>query len=271
MSLSNHLSATSQVASGDRPPHEDATRDPQRPPWPSGRTWSIILAASTLAGLCAFGLGEVSPRLFPPSTYFAPEIRARPSLLAQEILRRSLLFSDRAAAAANGGMGLLLGLALGAAGGLARRSSRAAIAAGFTGMVLGGIAGAATSYLVLPHYNAARIATIDDDQNVDLGLGLLTRGAIWLTIGAAAGVALGLGLGGGPPVARAVFGGIPGAGIATVIHEFGGALVFPLAETFRPLAVTPTARLTDHLLIALCVATGAFWAVQHLRLRRTTP
>jgi hypothetical protein len=271
MSLCNHLSAISEVASGARPPHEDATRDPDRPPWPSGRTWSIILAASTLAGLCAFGLGEVSPRLFPPSTYFAPEIRARPLLLAQEMQRRRLLFSDRAAAAAYGGLGMLLGLALGAAGGLARRSSRAAIAAGFTGMVLGGTAGAATPCLVLPHYNAARIATIDDDQNVDLGLALRTRGAIWLAIGAGGGVALGLGLGGGPPVARAMFGGIPGAGLAAVIHEFGGALVFPLAETFRPLAVTPTARLTDHLLIALCVAIGAFWAVQHLRLRRATP
>jgi hypothetical protein len=35
--------------------------------------------------------------------------------------------------------------------------------------------------------------------------------------------------------------------------------------------VTPIARLTDHVLIALCVAIGAFWAVQHLRPRRATP
>jgi hypothetical protein len=270
MSMPNHLSATSQVASGARSPHEDATRGPDRPTWPPGHTWSIILAASTLAGLFAFGLGEISPRLFPPSTYFAPEIRARPLLLAEEIKKRRLLFADRAAAAGCGGLGLLLGLALGAGGGLARRSSRAAIAAGFTGMVLGGAAGAATPYLVLPFYNAARIATTDDDHNIDLGLSMRTRGAIWLAIGAAAGVALGVGLG-GAAVVRAAIGGILGACLATVTHEIGGALVFPLAETFRPLSVTPTARLTDHLLIALCVATGAFWAVRHLRLRRATP
>jgi hypothetical protein len=226
--------------------------------------------AGMLAGLCAFGIGEVTPGLFPPSNDFPPEIRAQPLLLAREIHKRRMLFSDQAAAAVYGGLGLVLGLALGAAGGLARRSTRAAIAAGFTGMVLGGTAGAATPYLVLPHYNAARMATTDDDKNIDLGLSMRTHGAIWLAIGTAAGFALGLGLGGGAQVARATFGGILGAGLATVIHELGGALVFPLAETFRPLAVTAIARLTDHLIIALCVTAGALWAVQRLRLRRAT-
>ena len=238
MSLANDLSPTSPVASGDRPAHEGVSRDPDKPPWPSGRTWSIILAAGMLAGLCAFGIGEVTPSLFPRSNDFAPEIRAQPFLRALEMQKRIMLFNDQAAAAVYGGLGLLLGLALGAAGGLARRSNRAAIAAGFTGMVLGGTAGAATPYLVLPPYNAARIATTDDDKNIDLGLSMRTHLAIWSAIGASAGFALGLGLGGGAPVVRATVGGILGAGLATVIHEFGGALVFPLAETFRPLAVT---------------------------------
>jgi hypothetical protein len=229
-----------------------------------------MLVAGVLAGLCAFGIGEVIPSSFPPSNDIAPEIRAQPLLLAREMLKRSLLFSDRAAAAVYGGLGLLLSLALGAAGGFARRSIRAAIAAGFIGMVVGGTAGAATPYLVLPLYNAARIATTDDDKNIDLGLSMRTRGVIWLAIGAAAGLALGVGLGGGAAVVRAAIGGILGAGLATVIHEIVGALVFPLSETFRPLAVTPTGRLTDHLMIAVCVVAGAFWAVQHLRLRRAT-
>jgi hypothetical protein len=269
MLSANERSPTSQVSSGARPPPEGPRYDPERPPWPSGRTWSIMLVAGVLAGLCAFGIGEVIPSSFPPSNDIAPEIRAQPLLLAREMLKRSLLFSDRAAAAVYGGLGLLLSLALGAAGGFARRSIRAAIAAGFIGMVVGGTAGAATPYLVLPLYNAARIATTDDDNNIDLGLSMRTRGAIWLAIGAAAGVALGVGLG-GAAVVRAAIGGILGALLATVTHEIGGALVFPLSETFRPLSVTPTARLTDHLLIALCVATGAFWAVQHLRLRRAS-
>jgi hypothetical protein len=180
-----------------------------------------------------------------------------------------MLSNDRIAALTHGGLGLLLGLSLGAAGGLVRRSTRAAIAAGVVGLVLGGAAGAATTMLVVPSYHANRADLSDEERNSDLGLALRTHGAIDLAIGAAAGFALGLGLGGGAArVARATFGGILGAGLAAVIYEFAGALLFPVAETFQPVAKYPEPRLMAHLTTAFWVSAGAFWAVHHLRLRR---
>jgi hypothetical protein len=124
----------------------------------------------------------------------------------------------------------------------------------------------------LPSFHATRAEFSDEDHNSDLALALRTHAAIWLAVGTAAGLALGFGLGGGgAQVARATLGGILGAGLAAVIYEFGGALVFPLAETFQPVAKYPTPRLMAHLTMALCVAAGACWAVYHLRLRRADP
>jgi hypothetical protein len=176
---------------------------------------------------------------------------------------------DRAAALAYGGLGLALGLALGVAGGLARGSSRAAIAAGLAGLILGGAAGALSTLSLLPSYHAARAAALDEDATNDLALALRTHGGIFIAVGAAAGLALGLGLGGGERTARALFGGVLGAALAAVIYEFGGAIVFPVAQTFRPMAVVPAPRLLAHLSVALCVSAGALGAAQHLQLRRS--
>jgi hypothetical protein len=164
---------------------------------------------------------------------------------------------------------MLLGLALGAAGGRVRKSPRAAILAGLAGLILGGTAGAGATLALLPSYHAARADAPDEESTNDLALALRTHGGIGIAIGAAAGLALGLGLGGGSRIARATFGGILGAILGAVIYEVAGALVFPVAETFRPMAVAPAPRLLAHLSVALCVAAGALWAANHLQLRRT--
>ena len=110
----------------------------------------------------------------------------------------------------------------------------------------------------------------DEDHNNDLARALLTHGGIWIAVGAAAGLALGIGLGGGARMARATIGGILGAVLAAVIYEFGGAIVFPVAETFRPMAIAPAPRLFAHLVVGLCVAAGALLVADHLTLRRDT-
>jgi hypothetical protein len=178
---------------------------------------------------------------------------------------------DRAAALAYGALGAVLGWSLGAAGGLARRSVRAGIAAALTGVVLGGAAGALATRWVLPSYHAARAAAPDEDVTKDLALALRTHGAIWVAIGAAVGLALGLGVGGGAQIARATIGGMLGAALGAVIYEFAGAVVFAGEETFRPMAAAMAPRLLAHVSVALCVSAGAFWAVRHLRLRRASP
>jgi hypothetical protein len=200
-----------------------------------------------------------------------PEVRRNSSNVPIEIQHRKQIAGDRAAALAYGGLGMVLGLALGAAGGLARRSPVAAIAAGVTGLVLGGAASAGTTLTLLPSYHATRAAASDEDYTNDLALALRTHGGIWIAVGAAAGLALGIGLGGVARVARALIGGMLGAGVGAVIYEFGGAMIFPVAQTFRPMAAEPVPRLLAHLIVGLCVAAGSLLIADHLSLRRTGP
>jgi hypothetical protein len=227
----------------------------------------MVLAGGLLAGLAGFGFGEFAPRLVPPSLDLPPEIRADRSRVPIENARRLRESEDRAATLSYGVLGALLGLALGAAGGLARHSPRAAIPAALIGLVLGATAGTGTTFLLLPWYHAHRAVPNPENATQELGLALATHGGIWVAVGAAAGLALGLGLGGGR-VTRAIMGGILGAAAAAVIYEFGGAIIFPLDKTFRPTAMAPAPRLLAHLAVALFVSAGALWAAHHLSLRR---
>jgi hypothetical protein len=255
-------------------PEEGVRRDSDRRPGEgassAGRAWALVLAAGLLAGLAGFGIGEAAPALAPPDFDLPQEIRASMKK-NEEIERRMGISRDRAATLTYGGLGMLLGLGLGVAGGLVRRSATAAVAAGLAGLVLGAAAGAGATRAVLPYYHAARAAAGDENKTNDLALALMTHGAIWTAVGAAAGLALGLGLGGGGRIARAVIGGILAALLAAAIYEFAGAIIFPIAETFRPMAVAPAPRLLAHLSVALWVAVGAFGVADYLKVGRPKP
>jgi hypothetical protein len=232
------------------------------------RVWVMVLVAAMIAGLSGFGIGEAAPKLVPPALNLPPEIMKSSSAKPLEIERRMRISRDRAATIAYGGLGAILGLAVGLCSGVARRSPRAAVAAGVIGLVLGGAAGTGATMGILPTYHAARLATADEDMTKDLALALRTHGAIWLSIGAAAGLALGIGLGGGSRILRALFGGILGAAIGTVVYEFVGAIAFPMSETFRPMAVTMAPRLVAHASVAIFSALVACWAVYNLVVSR---
>src|SRR4051812_22383269 len=140
MSTADEVSGMSQTpAAGTRSPEGEA-RDIESPsekavvPSSSVRGWSVVLVAGILAGCAGFGIGEAAPRIAPPDLNLPPELRTSSSQKPLEIERRMGIARDRAATLAYGGLGMLLGLALGAAGGLIRRSSRAAVAAGLTGL-----------------------------------------------------------------------------------------------------------------------------------------
>jgi hypothetical protein len=274
MSSLDDRSPTSLGASESRRQPVDAGLANESPAGPTKapssplRSWLLVLAAGLFAGLAGFGIGEVAPRFYPVSYELSPEIRRNTARVPIELERRMGVSRDQSATLAYGGLGMVLGLTLGVAGGFARRSPRAAIAAGVVGMVLGG---AGMTRVLLPFYHATRAAASEADQNNDLALALRTHGGIWLAIGAAAGLALGIGLGGGARMARALIGGILGAGVAAVIYEFGGAILFPVAETFRPMAKETLPRLSAHLAVALCVAAGALLLANHLAVRRSTP
>jgi hypothetical protein len=227
----------------------------------------MVLAGGLLVGLAGFGFGEYALLVFAPARGLPPEFRGDQLRANVETLRRLRVSEDRVATVSYGFLGALLGMALGAAGGMARRSSEAAITSAILGFVLGAAAGTGTTFLLLPWYHAFHAIPSPDNATQELYLALATHGAIWGAVGATAGLALGLGLGGGRAT-RAVVGGILGAALATAIYVFGGAVVFPLDKTLEPTAMAPGPRLLAHLAVALCVAAGTLWAAYHLSLRR---
>ena len=90
----------------------------------------------------------------------------------------------------------------------------------------------------------------------DLTYSLLVHGGTWIAIGAAAGLAFGLGQGGWRRLPSCLMGAIAGALIATILYEFAGMMFFPLATTDRPLSKTSDTRLMTELLVAGAVAAG---------------
>ncbi|WP_210405691.1 hypothetical protein [Paludisphaera borealis] len=94
----------------------------------------------------------------------------------------------------------------------------------------------------------------------DAGPGELLRSVLmhlglWLPIGVAAGLALGL----GEPrrIPAAVLGGLVGVALATIAYEILGSIVYPLAETGGPVALEWQPRLLATLLVAVGAAGGA--------------
>src|SRR5262245_27721666 len=124
MALSDEKSSASRATPDDAPPPEGTGHSTDSPsgstgtPGPARRNWLIVLAAGLLAGLASFGIGEAAPALVPHTLELSPEIRADRSRVPLETERQMRASRDRAAALAYGGLGLLLGLALGLAGGL---------------------------------------------------------------------------------------------------------------------------------------------------------
>ena len=87
-------------------------------------------------------------------------------------------------------MGGFLGLAMGMAGGLARRSIFRGASAAIMGLLLGTIVAASASVLLVPIFYKKH-----DPQSGDLIFPMLTHGAIWSLVGAIGGLSFGLGWG----------------------------------------------------------------------------
>src|SRR5262249_32114368 len=84
----------------------------------------------------------------------------------------------------------------------------------------------------------------------------------WSVVGAAGGLALGLGLGGLGQALRAGLGGLLGAALGATAFEAVGALAFPTEETDQPISKTWVTRLIARVLVAVLAAAGAAVALQ---------
>ncbi len=217
---------------------------------PRVRVWALALTAGVIAGFASWLIGETIHGRFAP-----PDGRTGVRLSPTQI--KSLRTARNAAEAfeatiAFGALGAVLGLALGLAGGCARRSAQGALIAAIAGTIFGGAAGAIVPRVILPIYY-----WLHNPDRDDLMLAVLTHGGNWCVIGAAAGAAFGIGLGGRGRTLRALLGGLLGATAGALVYEIVGALAFPLDGTSEPVSATWVTRLFARLAVAILASAGA--------------
>jgi hypothetical protein len=202
------------------------------------RKWVLVLSAGLAAGLVAWAVGEAT--LVPEAGF---QDRDKKITISPQVagLRNSTI--------SFGVLGAALGLALGTAGGLVRRSFPRAALAGAAGLILGGGAGVALTRWVLPIYYAHSAAG-------DITYSLMVHAGVWASVAAAAGLAFVIGLGGWRGALPGIVGGAGAALVATVIYEFAGGFLFPTALTDRPISQTWETRLLARLLVTGMVAAG---------------
>jgi MFS family permease len=153
-------------------------------------------------------------------------------------------------AVAYGLHGAILSLILALTAGclLRRFSLTRLLTAGLAGIALGGLFGAASSYLVTPLY-------FNRLDTADFTLSMVIHLAIWSAAGAAAGVAFGIGCGTRKVFAGSLIGGMSGAGLATFLFDVCGAFL-PLARSERPRAEEAATRLAGAALLSVFVVLG---------------
>jgi MFS family permease len=164
--------------------------------------------------------------------------------------RLNIGLATQNAAVAYALVGAILSLILGVTAGCfqGRFSIPRVLAAGLVGIVLGASFGAASSYGLTPIY-FHRLET------ADVTLTLLIHLGIWTAVGAASGVAFGVGSRSRDVLVRSLVGGITGAALGTLLFDIFGAFL-PLARTERPLSEEAGTRLAANIVLCLCVAIG---------------
>jgi hypothetical protein len=218
--------------------------------------WLWALSAALLAGLVTCLGGEAAydwfKPIFPlPANWAKLGPYEKPDVLSALLRKARPGAEAKNSALAYGLLGATLAGGLGLAGGLARRSIPAALAAALVGLVGGAATGAGLSVPV----THAFYKHLDPESG--LMLALLIRGGIWAPIGAVAGLAFGLGLGGPRTIARALIGGLAGGILGTMAFEIANAFAFPLSRLNAPI---PDERF-PRLLAILCVAVSTALAV----------
>jgi hypothetical protein len=218
------------------------------------RAWGLSLIAGVAAGLVGWLGGEAV------LDHFAAE--GKPMNVYGTIVSQASLASIHAAEVKNGMLafailGGAVGAGMGLAGGLARGRVRSALLAAAVGLGLGVAVALATTWACGLAYRRWF-----DEVAENLVASLLFHGAIWSSIGAAGGLAFGIGLGGRGHLARELLGGFLGGWLGTLLFEVIGTTAFPMDRTFQPVSLSWGSRLAGRLAVAVCVAIGTALTLQ---------
>ncbi len=227
----------------------------------SSRLFALALVAGITAGAASWFAGEFILDAY--KSELNPNLKSTPDA---GVIRK---FNEARIASATrtfGAMGGILGLTMGLAGGLARRSPSAGIRSAVLGLLFGVAAVSSTALVVLPIFFKKY-----DPQSGDLVLPLLTHSAIWSAVGAIGGLAFGLGLGGQGRWKATLVGGLVGGAAATIIYEIVGAVAFATSKTELPLSSSITTRGIAHLLVPILTAIGAIVAGDQSTTQKPSP
>src|SRR5262245_40984743 len=160
-----------------------------------------MLIVGLVVGVLSWLAGEVAGHAFAARRVLTTNRRGVQVLAATD--RTAADAEVKNVALSSGLFGALLGTALGAAGGLGRRSAAAARRAALIGLGAGALAATGMALAIVPQYYRWYLRLRPEG----LIPPLLMHGGIWGAIGAAGGLAFGLGLGGRRQAARALLGG----------------------------------------------------------------
>jgi hypothetical protein len=218
--------------------------------------WGLTLAAALLAGTAGWLIGEAFYDYYQPS-----EEAASQSYDFRALNRETAVAWGRNGAIAFGALGGLLGLALGLAGGASRRSLSGAVSGGLLGLILGGLVGSLPAFLIMPYAWNQRG---EDPANLDMSTPLMIHAALWLGLGAVAGLAFGVGRAGGhrATLVQVFLGGLVGAALGTLAYELIGGIGFPMSRTTDPISITMETRLLARLCVSGFTALGVLYALR---------
>ena len=173
------------------------------------------------------------------------------------------------AARVYGVLGAALGLSLGIAGSFSRRKPVKAWVPALLGAGLGAISGYAIVLRRDSHLSKRRLT-----HPSELMPSMLLHGSIWGAIGAASGLAFGVGRAKTVAVVRCLLGGLVGALVGTALYETLGVLAFPSDQTGDPVSLSAGSRLLGRLLVSVPTRPASWWpftnnrATGHRRRRR---
>jgi hypothetical protein len=219
------------------------------PPINHRRVWLCAIFSGLLAALIGWVAGERANRLF----HWEGRVQVEEGDGRNQRERspaRVLLESRSNAEAKNtslamGILGAVLGLTLGAGGGLARRSPRAAAVSGLTGFLLGAAVGTAMPLQLVPLFYRSVC------RPPNPAFPLLIHTSVYALIGGVGGLAFGLGLSGPGGAAKGLLGGAMGAILGAIIYNVVHTITFPLEWDLSPMPGQGVSRLLAHLCVAL--------------------
>lgn len=215
----------------------------------SARLWAAALLAGVIGGVASYAATGAVADTFRISDRALKMLSSGPAPDLTLYNQEKPLVNARNGALADAVFGALMGTCLGLAGSLVGGSSPRRFLAPAAGLLLGAVFGGAVGLIAVPVFYRSF-----DPNSPTLLLPLLVHAALWLPVGAVAGLSFGLGLGSKGAAVRGLAGGLAGALLGTAAFELAHAMALPLerVEDALPSALVP--RVLAFAFVSLSIA-----------------